>query len=126
MTTMMKKLNQALWTMSCTTLPCPGRYDYKSRILLASKPYFQLLFAFIPPTDYCGGWICFVVSIIGVGVLTAVSDFSDFSKFLKSEKITRNFSSLVTLLLTLVALSVLPMLSLPFHLSLSVLQFQVI
>ena len=60
-------------------------------MLLASKPYFQLLFAFIPPTDYCGGWICFVVSIIGVGVLTAVSDFSEFSSFKKSEKNNAKF-----------------------------------
>merc|ERR1719191_2526975 len=38
---------------------------------------WKLLFAFVPPTDYCGGWICFVVSIIGVGVLTAfIGDFA--------------------------------------------------
>ena len=32
----------------------------------------QLLFAFVPPTEYMGGWACFTVSIIGIGVLTAV------------------------------------------------------
>ena len=32
----------------------------------------QLLFAFVPPTEYFGGWACFVVSIIGIGLLTAV------------------------------------------------------
>ena len=32
----------------------------------------QLLFAFVPPTEYMGGWACFTVSIIGIGLLTAV------------------------------------------------------
>lgn len=34
--------------------------------------FWKLLFAFIPPTDYMNGWVCFVVSIAGVGALTAV------------------------------------------------------
>ncbi|KAI6212934.1 CBN-NCX-1 protein [Aphelenchoides besseyi] len=33
---------------------------------------WKLLFATIPPTDYANGWICFVVSIIFIGLLTAV------------------------------------------------------
>merc|ERR1712119_125960 len=47
----------------------PGLSDYVMHYL--TLPW-KLLFAFVPPTDYCGGWICFVVSIIGVGILTAV------------------------------------------------------
>lgn len=34
--------------------------------------FWKLLFAFIPPTDYLNGWVCFNVSIIGIGLLTAV------------------------------------------------------
>lgn len=30
------------------------------------------MFALIPPTDYLNGWICFCVSIIAIGILTAV------------------------------------------------------
>ncbi|RWS23003.1 sodium/calcium exchanger 3-like protein, partial [Leptotrombidium deliense] len=34
--------------------------------------FWKVLFAFVPPTDYLDGWVCFVVSIIGIGLLTAV------------------------------------------------------
>ncbi|ETN75557.1 sodium/calcium exchanger 1 [Necator americanus] len=33
---------------------------------------WKLLFATIPPTEYWGGWACFVVSIFMIGVLTAL------------------------------------------------------
>ncbi|XP_061889102.1 sodium/calcium exchanger 1-like isoform X1 [Entelurus aequoreus] len=33
--------------------------------------FWKLLFALVPPTDYCRGWPCFLVSIIIIGVLTA-------------------------------------------------------
>uniref|UniRef100_A0A1I7S9Y8 Calx-beta domain protein n=1 Tax=Bursaphelenchus xylophilus TaxID=6326 RepID=A0A1I7S9Y8_BURXY len=33
---------------------------------------WKILFATIPPTDYMNGWICFIVSIIFIGLLTAV------------------------------------------------------
>ena len=33
---------------------------------------WKLLFAFVPPPDYYSGWACFTVSIIVIGVLTAV------------------------------------------------------
>nr|AAB52920.1 Na/Ca exchanger [Doryteuthis opalescens] len=33
--------------------------------------FWKVLFAFVPPTDYWGGWACFTVSIILIGVLTA-------------------------------------------------------
>lgn len=33
--------------------------------------FWKVLFAFVPPTDYWGGWACFVTSIILIGVLTA-------------------------------------------------------
>ncbi|XP_065353882.1 sodium/calcium exchanger Calx isoform X2 [Cloeon dipterum] len=34
--------------------------------------FWKLLFAFVPPTDMCSGYICFVVSIFCIGCLTAV------------------------------------------------------
>ncbi|XP_049781705.1 sodium/calcium exchanger 1-like [Schistocerca cancellata] len=34
--------------------------------------FWKLLFAFVPPTDLLDGYLCFVVSIFGVGCLTAV------------------------------------------------------
>ncbi|XP_015109172.1 sodium/calcium exchanger 3 [Diachasma alloeum] len=34
--------------------------------------FWKVLFAFVPPTDIAGGYLCFVVSILGIGVVTAV------------------------------------------------------
>ena len=34
--------------------------------------FWKILFALVPPTDYLNGWACFVVSISGIGLLTAV------------------------------------------------------
>ncbi|GFT13323.1 hypothetical protein NPIL_521211 [Nephila pilipes] len=34
--------------------------------------FWKLLFALIPPVDMMDGWVCFVVSILGIGLLTAV------------------------------------------------------
>ncbi|UJR08953.1 hypothetical protein I4U23_013205 [Adineta vaga] len=34
--------------------------------------FWKFLFAFVPPTSIGGGWLCFVVSILIIGVLTAV------------------------------------------------------
>ncbi|KAF8785173.1 Sodium/calcium exchanger 3 like protein [Argiope bruennichi] len=34
--------------------------------------FWKLLFALIPPVDMFDGWLCFVVSILGIGLLTAV------------------------------------------------------
>ena len=31
-----------------------------------------MLFAFCPPTEYGGGWVCFSVAIMMIGMLTAV------------------------------------------------------
>jgi len=33
---------------------------------------FKLLFAFIPPTDYAGGWVTFCVALVFIGGVTAV------------------------------------------------------
>uniref|UniRef100_A0ABD2XHN3 Calx-beta domain-containing protein n=1 Tax=Trichogramma kaykai TaxID=54128 RepID=A0ABD2XHN3_9HYME len=34
--------------------------------------FWKVLFAFVPPTDIAGGYLCFVVSIVGIGVVTAI------------------------------------------------------
>jgi len=33
---------------------------------------WKVVFASIPPTDYCGGWVCFCCSLIAIGLVTAV------------------------------------------------------
>ncbi|XP_013780912.1 sodium/calcium exchanger 1-like [Limulus polyphemus] len=33
--------------------------------------FWKIIFAFVPPTDYVDGWLCFVFSIIVIGILTA-------------------------------------------------------
>ncbi|KAI6228812.1 Sodium/calcium exchanger 2 [Aphelenchoides fujianensis] len=47
----------------------PTKYDYFMHFLTVP---WKLLFATIPPTDYWGGWACFTVSILMIGILTAV------------------------------------------------------
>uniref|UniRef100_A0A8C4Q3S3 Sodium/calcium exchanger membrane region domain-containing protein n=1 Tax=Eptatretus burgeri TaxID=7764 RepID=A0A8C4Q3S3_EPTBU len=34
--------------------------------------FWKVLFAFMPPTHYCNGWACFVVSILMIGFLTTI------------------------------------------------------
>jgi solute carrier family 8 (sodium/calcium exchanger) len=34
--------------------------------------FWKVLFAFIPPVDYCGGWLCFVCALAMIGIVTAV------------------------------------------------------
>ncbi|KAK3787507.1 hypothetical protein RRG08_025768 [Elysia crispata] len=46
----------------------PSCMDYVMHFLTL---FWKIMFAFVPPTDYGGGWWCFCVSIILIGVLTA-------------------------------------------------------
>jgi solute carrier family 8 (sodium/calcium exchanger) len=40
--------------------------------------FWKILFAFIPPVDYCGGWLCFYCSLLGIGLVTAfVGDIAE-------------------------------------------------
>lgn len=49
--------------------PAPPSYgDYMMHFLTV---FWKLLFAIVPPTDIWGGWACFTVSIIFIGILTA-------------------------------------------------------
>ncbi|XP_041809474.1 sodium/calcium exchanger 3 isoform X8 [Chelmon rostratus] len=47
----------------------PSCFDYVMHFLTV---FWKVLFACVPPTDYMNGWACFVVSIIIIGLLTAV------------------------------------------------------
>ncbi|XP_044728883.1 sodium/calcium exchanger 3 isoform X2 [Chrysoperla carnea] len=47
----------------------PSAFDYIMHFLTV---FWKVIFAFVPPTDICGGYLCFVVSIFGIGVVTAV------------------------------------------------------
>lgn len=47
----------------------PSCMDYVMHFLTI---FWKVLFAFVPPTDYWGGWACFCVSISGIGLLTAL------------------------------------------------------
>ncbi|XP_041969032.1 sodium/calcium exchanger 1 isoform X2 [Aricia agestis] len=47
----------------------PSWADYIMHILTV---FWKFIFAFVPPTDIGGGYVCFVVSIICIGIVTAV------------------------------------------------------
>ncbi|KAM4722342.1 sodium/calcium exchanger 1-like [Rhinophrynus dorsalis] len=48
----------------------PSCCDYIMHFLTV---FWKVLFAFVPPTEYWGGWACFLVSICIIGILTAVT-----------------------------------------------------
>ncbi|XP_060791183.1 solute carrier family 8 member 4a isoform X4 [Neoarius graeffei] len=48
----------------------PSCFDYIMHFLTV---FWKVLFAFVPPTEYWNGWACFFVSIVLIGVLTAVT-----------------------------------------------------
>ncbi|XP_034381248.1 sodium/calcium exchanger 3 isoform X8 [Cyclopterus lumpus] len=47
----------------------PSCFDYVMHFLTV---FWKVLFACVPPTDYLNGWACFIVSIVIIGLLTAV------------------------------------------------------
>ncbi|CAL9686760.1 unnamed protein product [Knipowitschia caucasica] len=47
----------------------PSCFDYVMHFLTV---FWKVLFACVPPTEYWHGWACFIVSIMIIGVLTAV------------------------------------------------------
>lgn len=46
----------------------PSCMDYVMHFLCI---FWKILFAFVPPTDYCGGWACFTVSLGFIALQTA-------------------------------------------------------
>ncbi|XP_072356155.1 sodium/calcium exchanger 1-like isoform X2 [Scyliorhinus torazame] len=53
----------------CAEEKLPSCFDYVMHFLTV---FWKVLFAIVPPTDYWNGWACFVVSILMIGMLTAV------------------------------------------------------
>eukprot|EP00928_Gymnodinium_smaydae_P080280 TRINITY_DN64008_c0_g1_i1.p1 TRINITY_DN64008_c0_g1~~TRINITY_DN64008_c0_g1_i1.p1 ORF type:complete len:850 (+),score=179.98 TRINITY_DN64008_c0_g1_i1:156-2705(+) len=52
----------------------PSYFDCAMHIITF---FWKVLFALVPPADFCGGWLCFGCSLIGIGVLTAfISDMA--------------------------------------------------
>ncbi|XP_055697182.1 sodium/calcium exchanger 1 isoform X3 [Phlebotomus papatasi] len=49
--------------------PTPSCADYIMHFLTL---FWKIIFAFIPPTDMSGGYLCFVISIFCIGVVTAI------------------------------------------------------
>ncbi|XP_072285128.1 sodium/calcium exchanger 3 isoform X2 [Pyxicephalus adspersus] len=47
----------------------PSCFDYVMHFLTV---FWKVLFACVPPTEYLNGWACFVISIIIIGILTAI------------------------------------------------------
>ncbi|EDV48316.1 sodium/calcium exchanger 3 isoform X2 [Drosophila erecta] len=47
----------------------PSCLSYVSHLVCL---FWKVLFAFVPPTDICGGYVTFVVSIFVIGVITAI------------------------------------------------------
>ncbi|KAI7812393.1 putative sodium/calcium exchanger 2 [Triplophysa rosa] len=47
----------------------PSCFDYFMHVF---SVFWKVLFAFVPPTEYWNGWACFIVSILVIGMLTAV------------------------------------------------------
>ncbi|XP_065321359.1 sodium/calcium exchanger 3-like [Gordionus sp. m RMFG-2023] len=47
----------------------PSYWDYCLHYITL---FWKVLFAFVPPTDFWGGWLCFIFAIIWIGILTAV------------------------------------------------------
>merc|ERR1712176_771751 len=45
----------------------PGIIAYVMHILTI---FWKILFAFIPPAEYCDGWLCFYSSLLMIGVVT--------------------------------------------------------
>ncbi|MEJ1269484.1 hypothetical protein NN561_000294 [Cricetulus griseus] len=52
-----------------------GTHSWRDQFMEAitvSAVFWKVLFACVPPTEYCHGWACFVVSILIIGMLTAI------------------------------------------------------
>ncbi|XP_032877902.1 sodium/calcium exchanger 1 isoform X1 [Amblyraja radiata] len=53
----------------CAEEKLPSCFDYVMHFLTV---FWKVIFAIVPPTEYWNGWACFVVSIMMIGLLTAV------------------------------------------------------
>merc|ERR1719409_1498681 len=47
----------------------PSKLDYFMHVIAIP---WKLLFAFVPPPDYCGGWACFFGALVMIAFVTAI------------------------------------------------------
>jgi len=53
----------------------PSAYDY---FIHALAVFWKVIFACIPPPDYCDGWLCFGVALLAIGIVTTlISDLAN-------------------------------------------------
>ncbi|XP_050664131.1 sodium/calcium exchanger 1 [Leptidea sinapis] len=64
-----EQFTEALTASSDNPDESPSWGDYLMHVLTL---FWKVIFAFVPPTDIGGGYVCFVVSIICIGLVTAV------------------------------------------------------
>ncbi|XP_045532200.1 sodium/calcium exchanger 3 isoform X1 [Pieris brassicae] len=64
-----EQFTEALTASSDNPDEPPSCLDYVMHILTI---FWKIIFAFVPPTDIGGGYVCFVVSIVCIGLVTAV------------------------------------------------------
>ncbi|CAH2094792.1 unnamed protein product [Euphydryas editha] len=64
-----EQFSEALTASSDNPDEPPSCGDYALHIFTV---FWKIIFAFVPPTDIGGGYVCFVVSIICIGLVTAV------------------------------------------------------
>ncbi|CAG9763896.1 unnamed protein product [Ceutorhynchus assimilis] len=60
---------EALTVSSSEDVQKPSKLDYFMHLVTV---FWKIIFALIPPTDICNGYLCFVVSIFCIGLVTAV------------------------------------------------------
>eukprot|EP00928_Gymnodinium_smaydae_P021401 TRINITY_DN18348_c0_g1_i1.p1 TRINITY_DN18348_c0_g1~~TRINITY_DN18348_c0_g1_i1.p1 ORF type:complete len:848 (+),score=142.79 TRINITY_DN18348_c0_g1_i1:91-2634(+) len=46
----------------------PSVFDYVMHCIVV---IWKVFFALVPPADFCGGWLCFCISLLGIGYVTA-------------------------------------------------------
>lgn len=63
----------AAWTTSCTSLHSFGNYCLRLYLQQVKLKFFHLIKNIIDNfSDFYGGYLCFVVSILSIGVVTAI------------------------------------------------------
>jgi len=63
---------QFIDAMTVEDIDGDGSLSTKEKVLHYISLPWKITFSLIPPTDYFNGWLCFVFSIVAIGLLTAV------------------------------------------------------
>jgi solute carrier family 8 (sodium/calcium exchanger) len=62
------QITAAIYPSADSTLSGVSALDWVMHIITV---FWKVLFALIPPVDYCGGWLCFVCALAMIGLVTA-------------------------------------------------------